>query len=101
MGRPYGKIKRKRTRRVAPKKTGSDAFKVRFCGKDEAPLSMAEIQQGLLELVRKLRHHDALRVKRATLYVTFVDHDGKEVMPDATGEWEIRAYRSAADEFGL
>jgi hypothetical protein len=55
----------------------------------------------LLELARKLRDHGSLRAKRATLYVTFVDDDGKETMPDVNGTWEIRPYKSAAEQFGL
>jgi hypothetical protein len=101
MARPYGKFKRrlKKTQNASP--ASGDAFKVKFLGKDNTPLSMADAQQGMLELIRKLRGLDTLRIKRATLYVTFIDGDGKEVMPDAKGEWEIRPYKSAAEEYKI
>ena len=66
VARPYGKIKRRLDRMPPPKNPGGDAFKIKFIGKDGTPLSMADMQQGLLELARKLRAHDALRIKRAT-----------------------------------
>jgi hypothetical protein len=101
MGRPYGKIKRKIKRGPGDAKPGSEPFKIKFRGKDNAPLSMPEIQQGLLETVRKLRGHDGLRVKWATLYLTLIDEDGKEVWLDPKGEIEIYPYKSAADFYKL
>jgi hypothetical protein len=88
-------------KRASPPKAGGDAFRVRFVGKDDAPLSMPEMQQGLLELARKLREHGNVRVKRGTLYLTLIDEDGKEILLDRKGEWEIRPYKSAAEQFGL
>lgn len=38
-----------------PKKSDSDTVKIKLHGKDNAPLSMRELQQGLLEVVRELR----------------------------------------------
>lgn len=101
MARPYGKFKRKVKGSAKSAKPGSEPFKIKFRGKDSAPLTMAEMQQGLLEVIRKLRAHDNLRVKWATLYLTVIDEDGKEVLLDPIGEWEISPYKSAADQFGL
>lgn len=61
---------------------------------------MQEVQQGLLESIRKLRDHQGLRAKWVTIYLTFIDEDGKEALPDPKGEWELFPYKSAAEEFG-
>lgn len=98
MVKPYGKIKRPVRRSQAPKKPGNEPFKIKLRGKDNAPLSMREVQQGLLEAIRKLRPHDNLRAKWATLYLMLIDEDGKEVLLDPNGEWELYPYKSAADE---
>lgn len=100
MAKPYGKLPRKSRRSSNTKKPASEAFKIKLRGKDNAPLSMGEMQQGLLEAIRKLRAHNNLRVKWATLYMTVIDEDGKEVLLDPKGEWELYPYKSAADEFG-
>lgn len=88
-------------RAKAPKKPESEPFKIRLRGRDGAPLSMREVQQGLLEAVRKLRNHQDLRARWATLYLTLIDEDGKEVLLDPQGEWELYPYKSAADEHGV
>jgi hypothetical protein len=68
-------------------------------GKDGAPLSMKDVQQGLYEAARYLQQFEGtLRAKRATLYLTMVDEDGKEVVP-TPGELEIYPYRAAADQY--
>lgn len=101
MARPYGKTKRTRTKSTGSPKGGSDPFKIRLRGKDGAPLSMQEVRDGLFEAARKLAPFEAThRAKWATLYLTMVDEDGKEVLPDASGEWEIFPYKTAADEYG-
>lgn len=99
MGKPYGNINRNVKNSKPPKQPGGEAFKIKLRGKDNAPLSMAEVQQGLLESIRKLRSHQDLRAKWVTVYLTFIDEDGKEASPDPKGEWELFPYKSAADEF--
>lgn len=76
-------------------------MKIRLRGKDGAPLSMSELQQGLFDIARKLAPHGACRAKWATLFVTFVDEDGEEVRIDEESEWTLYPYKSAADENGL
>ena len=39
--------------------------------------------------------------KWVTLYLTMIDEDGNEVLPDPKGEWVLYPYKSAADEHGL
>lgn len=89
----------KRTKKGRP--SDIEPFKIKLRGKDNAPLSMREVQQGLLEAVRKLRKHEDLRAKWVTLYLTLIDEDGKEVVLDPKGEWELYPYKSAADEHGV
>lgn len=101
MARPYGKTKRIRSKSPKAPKGGSEAFKIKLRGKDNAPLSMQELRDGLFEAARKLAAFEGThRAKWATLYLTMVDEDGKEVVLDPKGEWEIFPYKSAADEYG-
>ena len=77
------------------------AFKIRLRGKDGVPLSMNEVQQGLLDIARKLKPYGAYRAKWATLYITIVDEHGDEVRLNNKGEWVLYPYKSAAEEAGL
>lgn len=61
---------------------------------------MGDLQQGLLEVIGMLKTHHGMRAKPVTIYAKFVDKNGKPVLPDSSGEWEIIPYKSAADELG-
>lgn len=77
------------------------AFRIKLRGKDNAPLSMRELREGLLEAARKLERYEAgYRAKWVTVYLTMVDEDGRPVRFDPAGEWTIYPYKSAADEHG-
>lgn len=99
MGRPYGKTKRTRTKTPRTPKGESSALKIKLRGKDGAPLSMQELRDGIYEAARQLqKYEDTHRAKWATLYLTMVDEDGKEVLLEPS-EIEIYPYKSAADEY--
>jgi hypothetical protein len=87
-------------KRSSAKSTKSDstAFKIKLRGKDNAPLSMTELRQGLYDIARELAPYEAYRAKWVTLYLTLVDEDGNEVRINDSGEWTLYPYRSAADE---
>lgn len=54
-----------------------------------------------MEAARRLEPYDGrYRAKWATLYLTLVDEDGQAVQIDASREWTIYPYKSAADEHG-
>lgn len=76
-------------------------FKIKLRGKDGAPLSMQELQQGLYEAARRLKLYKNYRAKWATLYLTIVDEHGEEVILDRKGEWVLYPYDCAADDVGL
>lgn len=100
MSRPYGK----RPKKAASKKTAkgdNTSLKIRLRGKDGAPLSMQELQQGLYDIARTLKPHGDCRAKWATLYLTLVDENGEEVVIDSKREWTLYPYESAADEHGV
>ena len=100
MGKPYGKTKRTSSKAPKTPKGEGAAFKIKLRGKDGAPLSMQELRDGLFEAARKLKEYEGThRAKWATLYLTLVDEDGKEVVPTPS-ELEIYPYKSAADEYG-
>lgn len=83
-------------------KDDNTALKIRFRGKDNAPLSMAELREALLEAARELQvYEDGYRAKFATLYLTMVDADGAPVRINKDNELTIYPYRSAADDHGL
>lgn len=99
------KIRPPRVRRPKKAKTSnksdSTAFRVKIRGKDNAPLSMTDLQQGLYETARKLKaYEDSHRIKWATLFLTVIDENGNEVRLNDKGEWVIYPYKSAADEHG-
>lgn len=88
--------------RARSSRDGSDtSFKIKLRGKDNAPLSMRELREGLMEAAKRLEPYAANhRAKWATVYLTMVDENGQPVVIDPAGEWTIFPYRSAADEHG-
>jgi hypothetical protein len=42
-----------------------------------------------------------VRFKWATIYLTAIDENGREIRLDKSGEWTLHPYVSAADENGL
>lgn len=74
------------------------SLKIKLLGKDGAPLSMAEIRQGLYELAHRLAPYEKYRAKSSTLYLVMVDQDGTPVKIDRSGEWSIFPYRSFIEE---
>jgi hypothetical protein len=100
MGRPYGKVKRKSAKK--PRKAAGDsaALKIRIRGKDGAALTMQEIRDGLFEAARRLQPFEGThRAAWATLYLTMIDEDGRDALPDGRDEWIVHPYKSAADEY--
>jgi hypothetical protein len=75
----------------------ANGMKIRMRGKDDLPLSMSDLGQGLFELMRRLQPYHAYRIKTATMYLTVVDERGDEVTLAKTGEWSIFPYECAAD----
>ena len=74
------------------------AFKIKLRGKDNAPLSMQDLRQGLYDIARKLAPYAGYRTKWVTVYLTLVDENGQEVQINKKGEWTLFPYKSAADE---
>jgi hypothetical protein len=99
------RIKIPRTTSAPPKdgplhKPPSTAFKIKLRGKDGAPLSMAELRQGLFDVAHKLAPFADHRFKWVTVYLTMIDDNGQEVRINRKGEWTLYPYKSAADEHG-
>lgn len=96
--------KRKQTRRRTGRtaKYDTTSFKIKLRGKDNAPLSMQDLRQGLYDAARRLERYEGnYRAKWATIYLTMVDENGEEVQIDPAGEWTLYPYKSAADEHGI
>ena len=72
-------------------------LRVRIRGRDDAPLSIIDMRQGLFELARRLGEYSDYRIKAASLYLTVVDAHGDEVTISKSGEWSIFPYECAAD----
>lgn len=101
MGRTYGKIRKKTVRKPKPPSGGSEPLKIKLRGKDNAPLSMNDLRQGLYEAARTLEAHAPQhRAKWATLYLSLIDEDGNEVQLGAKNELTIYPYKCAAEEYG-
>jgi hypothetical protein len=84
-------------RRKFKGKSKGKGMRVRVRGKDNTPLSMSDVKQGLYELARRLDYYRDYRVKNANFYLTVVDEHGDEVLLDRSGEWSIFPYECAAD----
>jgi hypothetical protein len=83
-------------------KGDSNSLKIRIRGKDNAPLGMDELREGLIETARKMQEYEAgYRVKFTTIYMTMVDEKGQPVRINNANELTIYPYRSAADEHGV
>lgn len=97
-----GRKKQTKKRGGKTGKTESPAFKIKLRGKDNVPLSMQELRQGLYDAARRLERYEGnYRAKWVTIYLTMVDENGQEVRIDKSGEWTIFPYKSAADEHGV
>lgn len=87
-------------KRRPPSSQSSDTLKIRLCGKDEAPLSMKQLRDGLYQAARELLPYDKnYRARSVTLYLTVIDEDGRPVRLTRTGEIKIFPYKCAADDF--
>ena len=82
-------------------KKKNPSFKIKLRGKDNAPLSMQELRQGLYDIARKMEQYKDYRAKWVSVYFTLIDEDGNEVRINKKGEWTLYPYRSAADEHGV
>jgi hypothetical protein len=76
-------------------------LRVRIRGRDDAPLSMTDMRQGLFELARRLDEYSNYRIKAASLYLTVVDAHGDEVTISKSGDWSIFPYECAADRIDV
>jgi len=85
---------------IQPASGDNAAFKIKLRGKDNAPLSMQDLRQGLYDIAQKLAPYANYRAKWVTVYLTLVDENGQEVRLDKKGEWTLYPYQSAADEHG-
>lgn len=84
------------------KKKKNTSFKIKIRGKDDTPLSMTDLRQGMYEIAKRLERYDKnYRAKWATVFLTMIDEDGEEVILDPKDEWTIRPYRTAADEYEI
>jgi hypothetical protein len=101
MARKYGKlpVKRKTTSKKATSPPAGEAVKFHIRGKDGAPLTMPDVQQGFYQLAKDLEPHTTLRAARVDIYIRFIDEHGR---PAGIGrsEVDVHPYKSAADEYG-
>lgn len=77
-------------------KKKNTSFKIKLQGKDNAPLSMQELWQGLYDIARKMDQYADYRAKWISVYFTLVDEDGNEVRINKKGEWTPYHYRPAS-----
>lgn len=81
---------------------GDTSLKIRLRGRDNAPLTMQQLTEGLLEAARHLKQYESgYRAKSATIYLTMIDEDGQPVRINDLNELTIYPYKSAADEHKL
>lgn len=97
-----GVPRKPRPRKAGTGKDDSASLKIKLRGRDNAPLSMAQLAEGLLEAARELKQYEnGYRAKSATIYLTMVDQDGQPVRLNEANELIIYPYRTAAEDHGL
>lgn len=88
---------------TAPRKPATHnhgSLKIKLLGKDNAPLSIPELHQGLYEIARYLAPFEGpYRAKYATLFLSMINEDGTAVRLEPSGEITIFPYRSIAEDF--
>lgn len=95
-----------RTRRTArksgPSSSDNTALKIKLRGKDNAPLSMHEMIECLMEAARLLRQYEnGYRARSPTIYLPMIDEHGEPVRINEANELIIYPYRTAAEEHGV
>lgn len=75
------------------------ALTIKLRGKDDAPLSMPSLRQGLYDIARNLLRYEKYRVKGVTVCLTVVDEKGQEVVIKQSGTWTLYPYQAAADDY--
>jgi len=77
-------------------------LKIRIKGRDNAPLNIGQLREGLLEAARQLtQYENGYRAKSAAIYLTLVDEVGDPVRINPGNELTIYPYKTAAEEFGV
>lgn len=95
---------RKKGGRGKPPPSGDNqsTLKIRIKGRDNAPLTIGELREGLLEAARHLAEYESgYRVKSAGIYLTLVDEVGDPVRVNDANELTLYPYKTAAEEFGV
>ena len=88
-------------KRRPPRLQPSHTLRIRLCGKDDAPLSMKELRDGLYQAAHEmLAYQNGYRAKTITLYLTVINDDGQPVRLNPQNEIKIYPYKCAADDFG-
>lgn len=86
-----------------PPSDGNQAtLKIRIKGRDNAPLNIGQLREGLLEAARQLtQYENGYRAKSAAIYLTLIDEVGDPVRINTANELVIYPYLTAAEEFGV
>jgi hypothetical protein len=74
-----------------------DELKINVRGKDDAPLSPVDLNDGLYEAMRRLARI-GVHAKSAALFLTLVDERGRQVTIEGEKEWTIVPPRTLAGE---
>lgn len=94
-----------RTPRSGKRTTGTSettALRIKLKGRDNAPLTMSEWRETLLEAARQLLpYENGYRIKSADIYIRMVDENGTEVRINQKNELTLYSYKTAADEHGI
>lgn len=97
-----GKGTKRGARKARAAKRDITSLRVRLRGKDNAPLTMQELTEGMLEAVRQLKPYESgYRARSVSLYLTMIDDNGEPVRINDANEIVIYPYRSAADDHGV
>jgi len=78
------------------------ALRIKLKGRDNAPLTIGEWRETLLQAARELAQYEpGYRVKSADIYIRLVDENGTQVRINDKNELTLYPYKTAADEHGI
>lgn len=90
------------SRKHTPEVTETAALRIKLKGRDNAPLTMSEWRETLLQAARELLQYETgYRIKSADIYIRMIDENGTQVRINEKNELTLYSYKAAADEHGI
>jgi hypothetical protein len=91
-----------RSGKRTPETSEIAALRIKLKGRDNAPMTMSEWRETVLQAVRELlKYETGYRIKSADIYIRVIDENGTQVRINEKNELTLYSYKAAADEHGI